>query len=116
METFTFSPRIGVTPQTSHRTTSTQFGDGYMQVVADGINTKMTVCQLDFVGTLARIREIADFLDRHAGVFPFNWKPYAELDVRQWIASDGYTGPTKVGANSYGLQVVFKTFNQLPKP
>lgn len=116
MEIFKYSPRIGSAPQIAHRTIATQFGDGYTQAVGDGINTKSESYPLEFVGSLALMREIADFIDRHAGYIPFSWTPPNSLAQKQWLAADGYTGPVRVGANAFTLSTTFKTFNQLPKP
>ncbi|USE81159.1 phage tail protein [Cupriavidus gilardii] len=57
------------------RTRSAQFGDGYKQVVADGINNKQQTWPMKFVGDAARIRSIMDFIDRHAGYKSFYWTP-----------------------------------------
>jgi phage-related protein len=40
-DTFTYTPQIDPTGTTTLRVRKAQFGDGYMQTVADGINAKV---------------------------------------------------------------------------
>lgn len=111
METFNYKPRLGATPQVTHRTISIQFGDGYLQAVGDGINTTLKSYQLEFIGSYTKLSEIANFLDRHGGFKPFLWMAPRATVAKTWIAKDGYTGPTRAGANVYSLQVTFTSYN-----
>ena len=61
-------------PTSTSRATSTglvrraQFGDGYAQSIADGINPMSRAYDLTFTGSSALISQIAAFLDAHVGV------------------------------------------------
>lgn len=57
------------------RVSKAQFGDGYSQEVADGINNKSESWPLQFVGTKSQMQPIVDFLDAHAGAVGFFWTP-----------------------------------------
>ncbi|RAU39253.1 phage tail protein [Pseudomonas sp. RIT411] len=75
VETFTWRPLSGAQGQIDHRTRTSQFGDGYAQVVGDGPNNRSQSWPLTFKGRRETIIEIRDFLDRHAGYRSFLWTP-----------------------------------------
>ena len=75
METFTWSPRVGAQGSTTYRTLKAQFGDGYAQEVADGINNEVQVWPLQFVGKEAYVQPILGFIRRHKGASSFLWTP-----------------------------------------
>jgi len=76
LETFTWRA-AGSSAQGSVklRTRSAQFGDGYQQVAADGINNRTSSWPQKFVGSKTEILAIQDFIDRHAGTKSFLWMP-----------------------------------------
>lgn len=76
-ETFTWCPLIDPVGDVQHRTLRAQFGDGYAQVAADGINARSESWPLSFVGRLSAIAPIRAFLDRHGGWRAFLWTPPA---------------------------------------
>ncbi len=59
------------TKQSSGQVTSSikraQFGDGYSQSAADGINPIKRTWNVEFVGNKQRSQEIVNFLDSHVG-------------------------------------------------
>lgn len=58
-----------------------QFGDGYKQTQAKGINTRRRIWSVSVIGSKGKIDEIAAFFDRHAGVKSFIWDKY-DVEVR----------------------------------
>lgn len=76
IETFTWAA-TGASAQGSVklRTRSAKFGDGYEQVVQDGINNRIASWSLKFVGDAARVAAIQAFIDRHGGAKSFLWTP-----------------------------------------
>ena len=67
-------PDQGATKDVVPRTTTIQYGDGYVQEVADGINTLDETWQLSFtLRTKAVIQSIDDFLSAQKGVTSFDW-------------------------------------------
>lgn len=75
VEIFTWSPRTGPTGSERWRVLKTQFGDGYTQLVADGLHTERQTWPLSFTGEESYIKAIRDFLRRHKGSKPFTWTP-----------------------------------------
>lgn len=74
-ETFSWTPLVGMNGSVKYRVLKAQFGDGYQQVAADGINNKIESWPVSFTGTVEEVRPIKDFLDRHAGYQSFYWTP-----------------------------------------
>ncbi len=70
-ETFTWVPNKEPAGTVSFRIKSAKFGDGYEQTAEDGINNKTQSWPLTFTGSKSRIKQIAEFLDRHKGAIPF---------------------------------------------
>lgn len=105
IQTFTWCPKIEPVGTVSFRTKSAKFGDGYEQRVKDGINNKSQSWPLTFVGKEAMIKEIADFLDEHAGADPFYWTP--PLSDQGLYRCDSYQ-PTALGAGGYTLTATFE--------
>lgn len=72
--TFTYSPDYGAQMTQKPRVLTAQFGDGYQQRVADGINTAPRTWRLAFNSrTNAEIAPILAFLQARGGVESFNW-------------------------------------------
>lgn len=105
IETFTWSPRLNANADTTFRVRTAQYGDGYSQVSADGINPKKDNWDLNFVGTEAYITAIKGFLDRHAGSKSFRWKP--PLSPLGLFRCKTYK-PTATGGNNYSLSATFE--------
>lgn len=77
-ETFTWNTERGVTPNIEYKTTEIQFGDGYRQVVAEGINNKEESYPVTFHAYENDSKLIKAFFDRHKGVKSFFWTPPLE--------------------------------------
>lgn len=74
-DTFTWKPVTNPTGTSTFGVRTAQFGDGYSQEVADGINNETQSWPLTFSGTKAEMQPIADFLRAHAGYIGFYWTP-----------------------------------------
>lgn len=105
LETFTWSPRLGASGTEDERVRSAQFGDGFAQVVGDGINAVTHRWPLTFTGSEDYVREIRDFLRRHGKTKAFLWTPpLGELGL--YMRSEMVlTGNGRV----YSLAVTFET-------
>lgn len=77
-ETFTWERQAGADGKIDYRVRTAQFGDGYSQSVADGLNNEVQTWPLVFEGGLAQITPIRDFFRRHAGAKSFYWTPPGE--------------------------------------
>ena len=73
--TFTFKPLVEPTGEGKFRTRKAQFGDGYAQVVADGLNNEVQTWPLSFAGKSKTVTPILGFLRAHAGSAAFYWTP-----------------------------------------
>lgn len=72
-EVFDWCPQTASGDSTFSRVV-TQYGDGYSQAIANGINNISDKWSLSFAGNRAEILPIKEFLDRHAGVKSFEWE------------------------------------------
>ena len=104
-ETFSWTPLVGMNGSAKYRVLSAQFGDGYQQVAADGINNKIESWPVSFTGTEDEIRPIRDFLDHHAGYQSFYWTP--PLGEKGLYRSFDIT-ITPLGGDIYTLSTVFE--------
>lgn len=82
----------------------TQFGDGYAQSAADGINPISSSWNVEFVARKDRIKEISDFLRSHVGK-SFIWD--------EPLVGDGYFycdtfNPSPNGSRLYTLTATFE--------
>ncbi|WP_295460507.1 phage tail protein [uncultured Pseudomonas sp.] len=105
VETFTWDPRPDAEGTATYRTRKTPLGDGYAQVVGDGLNNKSQSWPLTFKGGEATIVAIRDFLDRHAGYRSFLWTPPLGA-VGFYIAGEHRLAAH--GADIYTLTVTFE--------
>lgn len=79
---YTYEPRV----------LRAEFGDGYSQVVADGINPYSETWQLSFSNRpKADVAAIRAFLDTVSEVTPFDWTPPDEATVKKWRLRGKYT-------------------------
>lgn len=74
-ETFTWSPLVEPVCTKTYRVLRAQFGDGYGQSVADGLNNVVRSWSLQFAGKSSYIDTIESFLDARAGHESFLWTP-----------------------------------------
>ena len=75
MTTFTAIPSTGVNLTSAFKVNTAQFGDGYSQRVADGINANARSWSVSFTNQATAIDAIQAFLDTEAGVTSFTWVP-----------------------------------------
>lgn len=79
METFLFAYISSFEGTVSYRFRQIQFGDGYNQRSADGINPKSEEYEITVDGmTLAQKNDLDAFIGRHGGHKAFLWTPGGE--------------------------------------
>jgi len=106
-EIFTWAPLVDPTGDISFRTRSAQFGDGYKQVAADGINNEQQSWPLTFGGEEEEISQIVAFLRAHKGSTAFLWTP--PLGVQSlWICPSFSATPHTPGL--YSISATFELF------
>ncbi|MFK3971186.1 phage tail protein [Pseudomonas sp. NPDC087358] len=110
IETFTWPTQSGDAPDITYRVRSSQFGDGYKQIVGDGLNNKRASYPITFTGPRPSVLLLMAFLDRHAGSKAFLWTtPLGELGL---FTCDKPV-PMPIGG---GMFKVTATFNQAFHP
>lgn len=105
-ETFTYDRQAGAAGRIEYRIREVQFGDGYSQVVEDGINTKVQTWPLVFEGGITDMQPILDFFDRHKGSKSFYWTPPGTEDPLLFRARN--VGLTSKGGGIFSVSVEFK--------
>lgn len=75
METFIWCPSKNLPGTIKYRARKSQYGDGYEQIVGDGINRLGQTWNLQFAGKTAKISQIKAFLDAHESDTAFLWTP-----------------------------------------
>ena len=74
-ETFKWKVERELDPTIDYRVIETQFGDGYKQTSADGINIKSEQYSIKVHAYKDEAKLIMDFFDRHQGWKSFFWTP-----------------------------------------
>lgn len=110
-QTFTWPPLRAAACEATFRLRAAQFGDGYRQVAADGINNRTQVWQLSFAGKEPRIAAVKAFLDARQGAERFYWTPPLESAPRLFTA-----GAYSVQAQGKGLYTLAVTFTESFQP
>lgn len=105
IETFTWSPLIEPQGTGKFRTRTAQFGDGYKQQVADGLNAESQTWPLTFRGSAAYVAPILAFLRARQGYQSFYWTP--PLGQQALFTCSEY-GITPHGAERYTLTATFE--------
>jgi len=106
-EIFTWLVRVGDAGAIKLRTRSAVFGDGYRQVVGDGINGKSASWPITIISPAAEMQAVTDFLDRHGGNVPFQWTPpYGDPAL---FTCDGY-GPKRTAGSLITITATFEQF------
>lgn len=110
-DTFNFDIRAEPAGDVMFRTLKAEFGDGYSQAAADGINNKTEQWAIEAVGCWVTgtpighpVKQIADFLDLQQGFNAFNWTPPA--GVAGLYRCDGYR-KTSIGGGLYTIAATF---------
>jgi len=111
MEIFKWKPIKGAQGTETARVLTAQFGDGYSQNAADGINNAVQSWPLSFLGrTKVEAEAIVSFFRRHKGYRSFLWTPPLGLPGFYKVASF-QTAP--MGS---GFYTITATFEQVFKP
>lgn len=109
MATFTWIPSYSSEQDDSLSLREAQFGDGYRQRVATGINNLVEKWNLIFDNrTTSEKDSIRNFLKANTGGQSFDWTPYGEavavkVMCKQW----------KVSASDYNLYTISCTFERV---
>lgn len=109
-EIFTWTPQAGPTGTITHRAKVAQFGDGYSQAAADGINARSETWPVSFTGDATYAGAIRTFLDARGAYQSFFWTPPG--------GSQGYyrCQQHEVTAIGTGLYTLTATFQQVFQP
>ena len=96
--------------ESSHkpRVLSIQYGDGYMQRTADGLNADLPTWNVQFTQLPATAAAIMAFLITQAGVTAFQWQSPEDASPQLYICRD-----YKQKAETYGKYVVTCTFERV---
>lgn len=114
---FDFDIKAEPTGTAAYRTLDAQFGDGYVQMAADGINAVMLTYQVGMIGSIkpgcskSMVAEASAFLDERAGWQSFQWTPPGYSIPFRWVAK-GKTYNHR-GNNVFELKA---NFVQVPFP
>lgn len=104
---FIWAVAPGMQSSIKFRTRKAQFGDGYSQAVADGINARLQTWPVRITADSATISAVKSFLDSKAGHQSFTWTPPGESQAR-WRAGE-YTFTPEPDAIGYAtLSVTFE--------
>lgn len=106
---FTWCANKTSTGQSNAVVRRAQFGDGYAQSSANGINPISRNWSVEFIGQKSRIQEIVNFLDSHIGK-SFVWETPFFGDA--YFYCDSY----KPTPNGYRLWSLTATFEQTYQP
>lgn len=106
--TFSWFPDTGWSVKSEPKTRTAGFGDGYAQIVADGINNDMEEWTVRFTGTTERGLAIRNFLRERGGSKPFTWTT-PEGDTH-FFTCKTWTRGRERGV----LMTVSATFTQVP--
>jgi phage-related protein len=99
-----FKPLYGssakkVTP----RVLKNDFGDGYTQVVADGINNLEEEWSLTFHLRIADADTLESFCETQGGHTPIDWTPPRESTAKKWIIKSWTRQPWKASSDQMTL-------------
>ncbi|MBN3758156.1 phage tail protein [Paraburkholderia sp. Tr-20389] len=105
---FSWQPCVEAQGQTRYAVRKARFGDGYSQVVPQGLNNIAQTWQLSFRGTGREIMAIQTFLDATRGSEPFYWR--APLRSSSLFRVDSQRGVSvrAHGGELYTLEVTFE--------
>lgn len=98
-------PQLGTGFSDNERVLEAKFGDGYVQIVADGINALFAGGDLVWNGlTAAQMTDLREFWADHGMSTPFLWTVPDEASARLWR----FTSPLKrqsLGGDVYAASV-----------
>ncbi|CAD6536432.1 hypothetical protein LMG27952_03148 [Paraburkholderia hiiakae] len=106
-DTFGWVPTVASASGTATATVrKAQFGDGYSQRAADGLNNVASSFSLQFIGDAAKISSILAFLRAAAGSTSFNWTPPL-WTAPALFTCETWSEPTKDG-NVFTITATFE--------
>lgn len=104
IQRFTWPTQTGESPDISYRVRTSQFGDGYKQLVGDGPNNKVQSYPITFTGTKSEVLEVMAFFDAHAGSVAFLWTtPLGDLA----LFTCAKPVPTPMGGGVFKISATF---------
>lgn len=104
VKTFTWKVEREVDPTIKYRVIETQFGDGYKQTSADGINIKDETYAITVHAFKDEAKRIMDFFDEHQGWKSFFWTPpLGKLSLYTCVDPK----PTDKGGGLYTISATF---------
>lgn len=104
------APQEGADGTHRHRSRSIKFGDGYLAIAGEGINTKEESWSVTYRGTDAEINPIKEFLDVHGTHLSFTWTPPNGV-TGNFLALDGYKeSPSSAGNNQLSVTLYRRYF------
>lgn len=106
---FTWCATTSTTGESVGSVRRAQFGDGYAQSSANGINPNRRSWSVTFVGITSRTTEIIQFLDSHVGK-SFLWD--SPIYGNALFYCDTYS----LAANGNGVWTITATFEQTYQP
>ena len=113
VKTFTWQVERDIDPTIKYRAVETQFGDGYKQTSADGINIKDEQYAFKAHAYGVKAQEIMDFFDEHQGWKSFFWTPpLGKLGL--YTCAD--PKPTPQGGGLYAISGTFVKVFAAPQP
>jgi phage-related protein len=105
--TFGWAPTVaGSTGTATALVRSAQFGDGYQQRAADGLNNVSSAFNLQWVGDASKIGAILAFLRARGGAESFLWTPPLWDDAGLFYC-ETWTEPVKDG-KTYTITATFQ--------
>ncbi len=109
VKTFDWSPLNGPTGDVTRTVTEVGFGDGYDQVMDDGMNSERQSWPLTFTDKWAEIQPILVFLREHGEARAFKWvNPLGELGLYR----AKQLNPQAMGFGNWTVTVTFVTAYQ----
>lgn len=112
MATFTHTPDFGAQAAYKPRVRKSQFGDGYEQRMADGINSRPQSWSLQFANRDdSTTASILSFLETRNGVEAFDWTPPNEGTAIKVVCREWTKTVIKNNLNN-----VAATFDQVFEP
>ena len=112
LEIFTWTPDYGAQCSVTPEVLTAQYGDGYSQDVAIGINSTPEVWAILFNRDPATSEQVFQFLQRQGGVQRFWWTPPGAMIAKKFKTVGQY-GKTYTDA---GQTTVAMTFQQVFDP
>jgi phage-related protein len=103
--TFTWPVQAKLAGNVKFAVLTAQFGDGYEQTAADGINNRSQSWSVTIRGPAAQVTPARDFLDARAGAQSFFWTP--PLGVQGYYKCTEYE-PHHLGVSNWEITATFK--------